>query len=174
MLFLIFAGIAIVVIGAASLMWPTISPRVSNTTVKPPTDTASAPQDSTTVKSATDTASAPESSAEDFLKSLTRSPSSSSSSLLSPDGHFISPFKDSVGREVTQWERDWKARGEALAAQANRIQSRIDSRLNTIPPDWEKINEDTRELSKIQEEWSKLLNEADEKAKEAIERIKAN
>ena len=48
MLFIIFAGIAIVVIGAASLMWPTTGPRDSTTTVKPATDTASAPQDSTT------------------------------------------------------------------------------------------------------------------------------
>ena len=179
MLFIIFAGIAIVVMGVASLMWPTTGPQDSTTTVKPATDTASAPQDSTTVKSTTDTASAPKistkdlvKSTEDLVKSVTRSPSSSSGSLLNPDGHFVSPFKDSVGYVETQWDRDWKARGDALLAQSARIQSRLESRMKAIPPDWEKINEDRRAQSKITEEMSKWLDEGNRKVKEAIEHIK--
>ena len=75
MLFIIFAGIAIVVIGAASLMWPITGPQDSTTTVKPATDTASAPQDSTTTeKPVTDTASAPRVSASDLVKSVTDLP----------------------------------------------------------------------------------------------------
>ena len=148
MLFIILAGIAIVVIGAASLMWPTISPRDSTTTVKPVTDTASVPGGI----------------ANDAVKSVTDSPS------LLP-GVFDSTIK---GRVKTQAERDSDARGDELAAQVARIQSRLESRMNAAQPDFEKIQEDMRALSKLQEEMSKLLDENDKKAREAIKSIKEN
>ena len=55
-----------------------------------------------------------------------------------------------------------------------RIQSRLESRMTAATPDWEKIKEDTRALSKLQEEMSKFLNEVNKKANEAIKNIKAN
>ena len=77
-----------------------------------------------------------------------------------------------MGYVETQWDRDWKARGDALLAQSARIQSRLESRMKAIPPDWEKINEDRRAQSKITEEMSKWLDEGNRKVKEAIEHIK--
>ena len=158
MLFIILAGIAIVVIGAASLMWPTISPRDSTTTVKPVTDTASA------LDAPPRNQPVPGGIANDAVKSVTNSPS------LLP-GVFDSTIK---GRVKTQAERDSDARGDELAAQVARIQSRLESRMNAAQPDFEKIQEDMRALSKLQEEMSKLLDENDKKAREAIKSIKEN
>ena len=145
MLFIIFAGIAIIVIGAASLMWPTIGPRDNTTTVKPVTDTASTPQGSTTTeKPATDTASVP-GGISGVVKSVTDSPLDLRSLI---PGVFDSTVK---GRVQTQAERDSDARSDELVAQAARIQSRIESRTKAAQPDFEKIQEDMRALSKINE-----------------------
>jgi len=163
MLFIIFAGIAIVVMGAASLMWPTIGPQDSTTTVKPVTDTASAPQDSTTtMKPVTDTAGVPPVGARE----------------KSPAEGFFQALESQVGpvkrAPETQADRDLKARSDEVAAQMARIQSRLESRMTAATPDWEKIKEDTRALSKLQEEMTKSLNEMNKKANEAIKNIKAN
>ena len=83
----------------------------------------------------------------------------------------LSPLSK-AGYVETQGERDWKARGDALLAQSARIQSRLESRMKAIQPDWEKINEDMRAQSKITEEVSKWLDEGNRKANEAIESIK--
>lgn len=56
--------------------------------------------------------------------------------------------------------------------QAARIQSRLESRMKAAQPDSEKIQEDMRALSKINEEMSKLLDENHKKALEAIKNIK--
>ena len=165
MLFIIFAGIAIVVMGAASLMWPTIGPQDSTTTVKPVTDTASSPQDSTTtMKPVTDTAGVPR-NASDHMKAITDLPDLRS---LLPGSLGSSSVPE------TQADRDLKARSDEVAAQMARIQSRLESRMTAATPDWEKIKEDTRALSKLQEEMTKSLNEMNKKANEAIKNIKAN
>ena len=72
----------------------------------------------------------------------------------------------------TQAERDSDARSDELAAQAARIQSRLESRMKAAKPDSEKIQEDLLALSKINEEMSKLLDENRKKALEAIKNIK--
>ena len=148
------------------MMWPTIGHRDSTATEKPVTDTASAPQDRTTTeKPATDTASIP-GGISGTVKSVTDSPLDLRSLI---PGVFDSTVK---GRVTTQAERDSDARSDELVAQAARIQSRLEGRMKAAQPDSEKIQEDLRALSKIDEEMRKLIDENHKKALEAIKNIK--
>jgi hypothetical protein len=145
------------------------APRDSVTAGKPVADTAGAPRDNVTAgKPVADTAGAPRDST---ISSLTTGAASAKIDLPL----LLGGRDASAGISVTS-----ERRIQELQTQINRIQSRFESRGESAQDPsadsrareiaLEGMMEDMRELTKLQEEMSKVLDEESRKAIEGIKR----